>query len=273
MSSGFSEQEFGPENGGGAAKPNGRDTDPWPVLGAEAYYGLAGEFVTTLAPQTEADPVALVLQALVYFGNAVGRGPFCLVGKDQHFTNLYVLLVGDTAKARKGLSAGHIRDFYMGVDLEWVENRIRSGTSSGEGIIHAVRDPVSAMSRGVMKLKDPGVSDKRLLLNEREFFSVLTVMQRQGNTLSSVIRDAWACKPVLETLTKKEPSKATKPFISATGHITIDELQQNLDHTSMANGHANRFLFTCVRATPPWSWWPSGTACVRRTMPAIYSYL
>jgi hypothetical protein len=72
-------------------------------------------------------------------------------------------------------------------------------------------------------------------------------MQRQGNTLSTVIRDAWDCKLVLETLTKKEPSKASKPFISIVGHITITELQESLDHTSMANGYANRFLFCCVR--------------------------
>ena len=98
-----------------------------------------------------------------------------------------------------------------------------------------------------MKLIDPGVTDKRLLLDEREFFSALAVMQRQGNTLSTVIRDAWDCRPVLETLTKKEPSKATKPFISIVGHITVDELRQSLDHTSMANGYANRFLFCCVR--------------------------
>ena len=78
------------------------------MLGVEAYHGLAGEVVSTISPQTEADPVALLVQFLVYFGNVVGRGPFCLVGKDRHFTNLYALLVGDTAKARKGLSAGHI---------------------------------------------------------------------------------------------------------------------------------------------------------------------
>ena len=51
-------------------------------------------------------------------------------------------------------------------------------------------------------------------------------MQRQGNTLSTVVRDAWDCRQVLETLTKKEPTKATKPFISIGGHITLDELQR-----------------------------------------------
>jgi hypothetical protein len=39
----------------------------------------------------------------------------------------------------------------------------------------------------------------------------------------------------------------TEPFISINGHITIDELQQKLDHTSVANGFANRFLYACIR--------------------------
>ena len=91
----------------------GNGNNDWPTLGAAAYHGLAGEVVNTMAPQTEADPVALLLQFLIYGGNAIGRGPYFQVGKDRHYTNLFGLLVGDTAKARKGLSAGHIRDFYM----------------------------------------------------------------------------------------------------------------------------------------------------------------
>jgi hypothetical protein len=85
--SGFTSEEFEPDpkgsdpgtgsNGAGTQhKGNGHDTEPWPVLGAAAYHGLAGEVVATLLPQTEADPVALLLQYLVYFGNAVGRGPY-----------------------------------------------------------------------------------------------------------------------------------------------------------------------------------------------------
>ena len=52
----------------------------------------------TLLPQTEADPVALLLQYLVYFGNAVGRGPYYQVENDKHFAILFVLLVGNTAR-------------------------------------------------------------------------------------------------------------------------------------------------------------------------------
>ena len=54
---------------------------------------------------------------------------------------------------------------------------------------------------------------------------------------------------MLETLVKKDPNRASGAFISIMGHITNDELRQSLDHTSMANGYANRFLFACVRRT------------------------
>jgi hypothetical protein len=36
-------------------------------------------------------------------------------------------------------------------------------------------------------------------------------------------------------------------LISVIGHITIEELRETLDHTSIANGYSNRFLFACVR--------------------------
>jgi hypothetical protein len=38
---------------------------------------------------------------------------------------------------------------------------------------------------------DPGVSDKRLLVYEPEFALVLKQMERQGNTLSAILRQAW----------------------------------------------------------------------------------
>src|SRR5262245_6817875 len=43
----------------------------WPEQPAgEAYYGLAGEVVEALKPQTESDPIALLAQFLLAFGNA-----------------------------------------------------------------------------------------------------------------------------------------------------------------------------------------------------------
>jgi hypothetical protein len=241
---GFTEEEFEPN--GPETRANGHDKEPWPTLGAAAHHGLAGEVVAALLPQTEADPVALLLQYLTYFGNAVGRGPHFMVENDRHFSNLFVLLAGETAKARKGLSAGRIRHIFDTADPDWARECITGGMSSGEGILHAIRDPVYAIKRGVSVMTDSGVQDKRLLLDEREFYSALEVMKREGNIVSRIVRDAWDCRPLMQTLTKNTPTRVSKGFISIVGHITIEELRQKLDHTSMANGYANRFLYGCV---------------------------
>ena len=44
-----------------------------------ALYGLAGQAVRTLAPHTEAQPEAILLQLLAAFGNVIGPGPHCIV--------------------------------------------------------------------------------------------------------------------------------------------------------------------------------------------------
>src|SRR5437660_7321035 len=81
---------------------------------------------------------------------------------------------------------------------------------------------------------------------ESEFSGALRVMQREGNILSRVLRDAWD-RGDLATMTKNSPARATGAGISIVGHITAAELRECLDRTDMANGFANRFLFACVR--------------------------
>src|SRR6516165_10789743 len=102
FSGSFEEMADRPES----AKGNGHDHDAaWPVLAPAAYHGLAGEVVARILPDTESDPVALLLQFLVSFGNSLGRQPYYLIEQDRHFTNLFTVLVGQTSKSRKG-SAG-----------------------------------------------------------------------------------------------------------------------------------------------------------------------
>ena len=235
-------------NGAGGAPLLSVPSEPaWPVLAPEAYHGLAGDVVAHILPNTESDPVALLLQYLVSFGNAIGRQPYYLIEQTKHYTNLFTVLVGQTSKSRKGTSARRIRAVFNIAEPDWARSRILSGMSSGEGLVYAVRDPVYGMRKGVEELIDAGVSDKRLFLEEREFFQALTVLKREGNTLSRVVRDAWDCVELLGNLTKHSPTCATDPMISIVGHITAEELRQTLDHTAMANGYANRFLFACVK--------------------------
>jgi len=93
---------------------------------------------------------------------------------------------------------------------------------------------------------DPGVTDKRLMLFESEFASVLKVLAREGNTLSAIIRQMHDTGD-LRTMTKNSPAKATGAHISIIAHITSEELLRYFDSTEAANGFGNRFLFLCVR--------------------------
>ena len=211
-----------------------------------ALIGLAGEIVHLIEPHTESDPVALLLNLHAAFGNAIGRGPYYQVEGDRHCTNLFVLQVGNTAKARKGTGIGRIRQLFRLVDPEWEAGRVRNALSSGEGLIWEVRDPITKTKDGVEETTDAGISDKRLMVFASEFASLLSVMQREGNILSAVLRDAWD-RGDLNIVTKHNPARATGALISLVGHITRDELVKHLHETEMASGFANRFLFACVR--------------------------
>ncbi len=219
-------------------------SENWPAsLDAAAFHGLAGEIVKTIEPHTESDPAAILLQMLAGFGSIVGSGPYYQVEGDRHHCILDPVLVGETSKGRKGTSWGRIRALFEMVEDPWVRQRVLSGLSSGEGLIWAVRDPIEN-SDG--EQTDEGVPDKRLLVLESEFANVLRVIEREGNTLSAILRQAWD-GGVLRILTKNNAAAATDPHISIVGHITADELRRYLTRTESANGFANRLLFVCVR--------------------------
>lgn len=223
------------------------DPAPWPTLREEAYYGLAGDIVRAIDPHTEADPAAVLANLLCAFGNAIGRGAYLRVGADEHHLKLNAGLVGQTSKGRKGMSEGYIRNLMHAVDDAWEERRVMSGLSSGEGLIHEVRDEVwDVNSDGEEVLKDAGVDDKRLLVSEPEFARVLKVMNRETNTLSAIVRQAWDGGR-LRVMTRNNPMMATDAHISIVGHISKEELLRHLTATEAASGFANRFLWLMVR--------------------------
>jgi hypothetical protein len=229
---------------------------PWPApLAQQAYYGLAGDVVRALDPESEADPVALLIQTLVAFGNIIGRSQKAEVEGTDHYCNLFAVLVGQTSKARKGSSWSRVEALFRAADPEWADRRIVSGLSSGEGLVWCVRDPIRAREKVKTSGQptttreyeaDPGEPDKRLLVVEPEWAVVLRQIERQGNTLSTVLRQAWD-QGDLRTLTKNSPARATGAHISIIGHITADELHRYLSTTEAASGFGNRNLWACVR--------------------------
>ena len=206
----------------------------WPKLPEAALSGLAGDIVRAIEPHSEADPAAILVQTLVAAGNVIGPQPFCAVEATRHRLNLFVVLVGESSKARKGTSWGQIKDICDRVDAPWATERITGGLSSAEGLIAELQD------------SEESPRDKRLLVVQGEFASVLKVMAREGNTLSASLRDAWDSGN-LRTMVKRDPQRATGAHLSVCGHITRLELLRYLNDTEAHNGFANRLIWCSVR--------------------------
>ena len=230
-------------------EPSSYDGLPWPApIGEAAFHGLAGEIVQRIEPHSEADPVALLVTFLLAFGNAAGRGAYWRTEDTLHYTNEYAVLVGQSSVARKGTSLDRILALLQNpeVDLFWAKNRVLSGLSSGEGIIHVIRD-AKTNAEGVVE--DEGVPDKRLFVTESEFAQALSASGRKENTLGVVLRNAWDGKS-LRSLVKnggKGADIASNPHVSILAHITAEELKAKLHSTDAVNGFGNRFLRVCVR--------------------------
>lgn len=206
----------------------------WPVLPSAALHGLAGDVVRIIEPHSEADPAAILIQILVVVGNMIGTGLHCMVESTRHALGLYAVLVGETSKARKGTSWGHIERLCSRMDEPWAHERVTGGLSSAEGLIAEVRDDA-----------DPPL-DRRLMIVQPEFASVLRVIAREGNNLSPILRSAWDTGK-LRTLVKRDPQRATGALISMVGHITRLELLRSLSDTEQHNGFTNRILWCAIK--------------------------
>lgn len=210
-----------------------------PLLDLTALHGPIGEWVRTVAPETEASVAALLFSALVGVGVLIGRSPMVMLDGARHGVNLFLLLIGPTANGRKGTAVAHVRRMLREIDPDFATKNIAAGLTSGEGIIHVIRDPIP--KEPGEKGGDPGVIDKRILVVEQEFGGVMKKMPREGNSLSSVIREAWDGYS-LRTLTKGHPETATDPHVGIIGQITAEELRHRLEEAEMTNGFVNRFL-------------------------------
>jgi hypothetical protein len=204
-----------------------------PTLADPALYGLAGLAVRSLAPHTEADPAAILLQFLAAFGNLAGPAPHCIVGSTRHGLNLFVVLVGESSKARKGTSWRQLSSLFTEVDGLWAGRRVSTARPTANGIIRALRD-------------EQPVTDRRLFLLCEEFASLLHVLGQRNGQLSPLLRCAWDGGD-LSAHDGRRPLQATGAHISMVGHVTQSELAHHLSRTEALNGFANRCLMISVR--------------------------
>ena len=206
----------------------------WPSpVASEAFIGVAGDWVRLIDPVTEADPAALLANFLVGVGVFFGREAWMVADGKNHYPVEFALTTGATGSGRKGTATSRAVQLFERVD-PFFQSRMLSGLSSGEGLIKGV-SPVEG---------DKNVRCYLAVLPE--FASLLSVMARQGNTMSAVLREAWDCQR-LRVLTRKEALDADNVNLSVIAHVTPEELLNNLTATDRANGFANRFLIPLTK--------------------------
>lgn len=254
------------------ASANSADTDDltlkeWPRFSWDACPGLLGDFVRLATRNSEADPAAVCITALVRFGAEVysyggrsGLGPHFYIGETIHPPRLFAVICGNSSKARKGTSRHPVtklfgREHCQPADLKaWgvaLPARESGGPlSTGEGLAHHVRDE-SDEERERHQRQNPNEpirekGDKRLIILDEEFASGLACTKREGNTLSMGIRCFWDSGDYAP-LTKNNPVTVRAAHISILTHITMQELAVCLGEVQAVNGFGNRFLWICAR--------------------------
>lgn len=239
----------------------------WPRFSWDACPGLLGDFVRLATRNSEADPAAVCVTALVRFGAEVysyggrsGLGPHFYIGETIHPPRLFAVICGNSSKARKGTSRHPVtklfgRDHCQPADLKgWgvaLPARESGGPlSTGEGLAYHVRDE-SDEDRERHQRQNPNEplrekGDKRLIILDEEFASGLACTKREGNTLSMGIRCFWDSGDYAP-LTKNNPVTVRGAHISILTHITMQELAVCLGEVQAVNGFGNRFLWVCAR--------------------------
>jgi len=203
-----------------------------PTLAEEAFHGLAGDIVRTIEPHSEADPAALLLHFLVFYGNAVGNGPYIELGSDNQPSRLFAVVVGDAALGRKGTAGSEIERLMRDADRKWYNRALTSGLQSSEAIVTAVDDEMG--------------QSKDLLIYYSEFGGLLSAMNRRDN-ISDTLKLAYDGK-TLKIRTKHHNGwrTASHAHISVMGHVTPSILADRLSSAEIASGFANRFIYFAV---------------------------
>lgn len=219
-----------------------------PELHPSALYGVLKYMVDAACANTEAVPSTVGINILARFAATLGNTAYIQIGDQRRHLRMNALIVGPTAKGRKGTSADMPDELFRLVDgqLGWAPLRKLTALATGEGLIHQLRDPHIYVIAG-REVVDPGVPDKRLLCDVSEFAGVLAQARREGSTISTVLRDAFDGR-TLTTPTKTSFNKASNTHICVVGSVPETEIIKSLSSIDITNGLANRFaMFYSVR--------------------------
>lgn len=195
--------------------------EPSPAM----FHGPLGDAVRSVEELTEADPVGVLGSLLAEVSVLLGRNLSLEVSGVRSAARLFVMLVGPTAEGRKGTAGGLASGILDAAGVVRPEGFLQRGFASGESVVECLAK----------------LDDRRVLYRQDEMAGLLVAMNREGSTLSPMIRDLWDGVEISHTTVSSHQSIADA-HVAVLGHITPTELMSRLKPVEMANGLANRFL-------------------------------
>ena len=211
------------------------------------FPGLLKEAVTLCCGQSEASPVAVAANCLVYFSALIGPCIYLPIGNERRKLNEFFLMAGETAMG-KGASLHGVRLVFVQTEQclsRHLADRRKNGESADIDKYPKLKIHTGGLSSGeglAAALDDDEVTDKRLLAFEPEFGNIMSQCQRQGNTLSPILRNAYDGVDI-KPLTKRNRVQVTDPYICLMANTTAQEFNDH-DMAKMlhSNGLLNRFM-------------------------------
>ena len=208
-----------------------------PPLTSVSLHGLVGEFVELAYPTTAACRELLAGSIIPIIGAMFGRSTPCMFGSDVHPGSTFYLNIARTADG-KGQALNHAIAAARAVDSLWMDNHYHTNVASGEALVRLVCN---------RSIKMAGDNGNRLVIVVPEMTACFTAQNREGSTLSDMIRNGWDGVKLENQRSELSKSIAVTGYtLGVCGAITPKALRDALPEIDWKNGSVNRFLWNVM---------------------------
>lgn len=199
------------------------------TMSAIVYHGLSARFVDALHQSTEAPREFRLAAFLTVVGVLIGRQAWVTYSRPT-YPNLFTLLIGETATARKSTVMAFALDLMTTV-VERTQAKVKPlyGLASVEGLAAAMKDGESP---------DP----YRVVIIEDELKSLLRKAQQKGvSNLIPRLTELYNCGRSFEVNTKSEKAIIHNPFASIVSASTPAWFAESIGESEISGGFLNRW--------------------------------
>ncbi|MDQ3540705.1 MAG: YfjI family protein, partial [Chloroflexota bacterium] len=194
-----------------------------------AYHGWFGAYRDLMSPTTEAPDAFHLGASLTLAGAMIGRRVATDYAGESLYANLYTVLIGSTGQSRKDTSikrATTLSELGTSLTMRPAAFELARDVSSAEGIVQMLSERPNT------------------LLYLTELATLLRNARRKStSTILDKLIEAWDTPASLQNLSKLNPMKADRPYLSIISAVQPSRLANEMTDEDIHSGFANRWLY------------------------------